>query len=162
MGHDAIDPATGAPTSRISNPLAAGQRRSPTQKAPRGSLSDMSTDGGAGHQGIQPEPTRNQPVRQPPNRLGTTVVLALVISVVAVALITSRTNSVRVPDLTGLAVDPNLDVVRTSLDTYHLVLGDVVVEECDPLQLPRTVADQSPAPGTSVPPGAAVAITICR
>jgi beta-lactam-binding protein with PASTA domain len=43
-----------------------------------------------------------------------------------------------------------------------LVLGEVVVEECDPLQLPRTVVDQSPAPGTSVPPGAAVAITICR
>lgn len=121
----------------------------------------MSIDEGAEHQGQQ-EPTSNLPGRQAPNRLAVTVVLALVISVVAVALITSRTTSVRVPDLTGLAVDPNLDVVRTSLDTQHLVLGDAVIEECDPLQLPRTVVDQSPAPGTSVPSGAAVAITICR
>jgi len=124
--------------------------------------SQMSTDEGAEHQGIQPDPTRNQPGRQPSNRLAVAVFLALVISVIAVALITSQTNSVPVPDLTGLAVDPNLDVVRTSLDTQRLVLGDAVVEECDPLQLPGTVVDQSPAPGTSVPTGAVVAITICR
>jgi beta-lactam-binding protein with PASTA domain len=90
------------------------------------------------------------------------VIFALVISVAALALLTTRSHTVRVPDLTGLTVDPNLKVVRTILETHDLVLGDAAVKHCDSNQLPNNVTDQTPAPGTSIPAGTAVAITICH
>jgi len=121
----------------------------------------VTTDEDTGNEAMEPESKGDEPFRHRPNGFAIAAIFALVISVATVALLTTRSHTVRVPDLTGLTVDPGLNVARTILDTHDLVLGDVTGEQCDSRQLLNSVLDQTPTPGTRVPRGTAVAITIC-
>ena len=70
-------------------------------------------------------------------------------------VISSGEEVVTVPRLVGLSENDALALLREN----DLVLGTTTEEE-DPASDPRTVLDQSPAPGDEVAPGTAVDITV--
>jgi serine/threonine-protein kinase len=65
-------------------------------------------------------------------------------------------ETVEVPDLTGMTVDQ----ARATLEGEGLALGGVTEAFCIPPQSPGTVCTQDPGPGSDVPPGTAVNITV--
>jgi hypothetical protein len=62
----------------------------------------VTTDEDTGNEAIEPESKGDEPFRQRPNSSVIAAIFALVISVAALALLTTRSHTVRVPDLAGV------------------------------------------------------------
>lgn len=101
----------------------------------------------------------------PRTLIGTLAVLFVLTIVFAAEMV--RPNTVVIPDLIGLQVDPQLDDLREGLDGRDLVLDNVSTVPCPPIAqtpldaLPGTVISQNPAAGKRVDVFSAVDVTIC-